>query len=531
MEEALARIDEFVEREMGHDGPPGLALAVTDSTRTLAVRTYGHADLAAQLPVQAAHLFQTGSTGKSFAAFIVMQEVEAGRLQLNVPVTEYLPWFKVSSRFGPITLRHLLTHTAGISTGSDHSLGAEGEVFGLRETQAAWAPGSRFYYSNAGYKLIGLILERVSGRPYAQLLRERIFEPIGMDSTEPAIVNRIRPRSAVGYHRLFDDRPEHRSHPWVPAPWSESTTADGSISSTVEDMAAYLRLILNRGAGPAGPIVSEAGFDYMSQSFALDPEEPGAHWGFGLRSAEREGGRVLFGHSGTTSGYSTGMWTEDGLGVIALLNSERGGIWVSDYVLHVMCAAIGGRELPPVPPLEDPTVVGNAADYVGIYRCEDRVLEIAQDGMRLSIDDVPLDRVEDDVFQVPHPDYDLYRLRFGREMGAVTEVTYGPNLFVNARHSGFSDAIDYPRQWDSFVGHYRSHNPWSPDLRVFIRKGVLTAITSFDGGITEAALTQQPSGGFAIGDIPEDVYFDQVINERAMRAVVTNQEYFRTFTP
>ena len=124
MEEALARIDEFIEREMAHDGPPGLALAVTDTTRTLAVRTYGYADLAAKTPVQPTHLFQTGSTGKSFAAFMVMQEVEAGRLRLNAPVTEYLPWFKVSSRFGPITLHHLLSHSAGISTGNDHSPGA-----------------------------------------------------------------------------------------------------------------------------------------------------------------------------------------------------------------------------------------------------------------------------------------------------------------------------------------------------------------------------------------------------------------------
>lgn len=530
MEAALARVDEFIGREMDRDGPPGLALAVTDATRTLAVRTYGYADIAARIPARPDHLFQTGSTGKSFAAFMIMQEVEAGRLQLDVPVTEYLPWFKVSSRFEPITLHHLLTHTAGISTGADHSMGAEGEVFGLRETEAAWAPGTRFYYSNLGYKAVGLILERVAGQPYAQLLRQRILEPLGMSSTEPAIVNRIRPLSAVGYRRLYDDRPEHRSHPWVPAPWSESTTADGSLSSTVEDMSAYLRLLINRGAGPAGPVVSEAAFDQMSQPFAQDPEDLADRYGFGLKDRE-EGGRAFLGHSGGTLGFSTGMWTENGIGVIILQNSERGAWWLAPYVLEAIGAAVSGRELPEVPPLEDPAVIENAADYAGTYRCGERVIEIARDGTRLSIDAVPLDRVEGDIFQVPHPRYDLYRLKFGREMGAVSDVTYGPDVFVNARHSGFDGATDHPRQWDSLAGHYRSHNPWSPDLRVFVQKGVLVAIAAFDGGTTEVVLTELPSGRFAMGDTPENVYFDQFVNERAQRAVMTNEEYFRSFTP
>ena len=530
MEEALARIDEFVEREIAHDGPPGLALAVTDATRTLAVRTYGYADLAARIPVQPTHLFQTGSTGKSFAAFMVMQEVEAGRLQLNAPVTDYLPWFKVSSRFAPITLHHLLTHTAGISTGNDHSLGAEGEVFGLRETEAAWAPGTRFYYSNAGYKAIGLILERIAGQSYADLLRTRMFEPLGMHAAEPAIVNGIRPRSAMGYQRLFDDRPEQRSRPWVPAPFSESTSADGSISSNVEDMAVYLRLLLNRGTAPSGPIVSEAGFDYMTQRFAQDPEDPACQFGFGFYHLEI-GGRTFLGHSGGTLGFTTGMWTENGLGVIILQNSERGARWLVPHVLGVMRAAIAGGELPPVPAFKDPTAVENAADYVGVYRSGDRVVEIVQDGMRLFIDGVPMDRVDGDVFKVPHPDLDLFLLTFGREMGAVTELVNGPDILVNARHSGFQNATSYPRQWDSFVGHYRSHNPSCPDLRVFVRKGVLMARCPFDGETAESALAQLPSGRFSIGETPENVYFDQVINERTMRAVVMNQEYYRTFTP
>jgi len=106
LEVALERVDAFIAEEMASEGPPGIALAITDPERTLAVRTYGYANLDAKIPVDSSHLFQTGSTGKSFAAVMVMEEVERGRLRLDAPVTDYLPWFAVPSNESEITLLH-----------------------------------------------------------------------------------------------------------------------------------------------------------------------------------------------------------------------------------------------------------------------------------------------------------------------------------------------------------------------------------------------------------------------------------------
>lgn len=531
IDEALTRVDEFISREIERNGPPGLALAVTDAERTLAVRTYGYADLSARLRVRPEHLFQTGSTGKSFAAFMVMQEVEAGHLDLSAPVSEYLPWLQIPSAFRPITLHDLMTHTSGISTGGETSPGAEGEVLLLTRTEPAWEPGTRFWYSNAGWKAVGLVLAQVAGQPYAEVLRRRIFEPLGMGASEPAIVNSIRPRTAVGYKHLYDDRPEQRSHPWVPAPWSESTSADGSMLSTAEDMAAYLRLILNRGRGPNGPIVSEESFERMARPFTADPDTPGDVYGFGLCNRTKDARRFL-GHSGGTLGYTTGMWTEDGLGLIVLQNSELGAWWACPYVLEVVRAALDGRELPSVPAEEDPSILDNAADYAGSYSLGDRTLAIEREGSRLMLEDIALERVEGDVFQTPHSAYDTFYLSFVREDGVVAEATYGPEVFARRPRTDLAGEPGYPREWDAFAGHFRSHNPWLSSIRVFVRQGTLVlAMSNVDLGQSELMLTPVAGAEFVLEDLPEQISFDTPIGERAHRAVLMGEEYWRTFTP
>src|SRR5580765_7230503 len=103
---------------MDHAGPPAVAFAVMDREKTLAVRSYGFASLEARVPLGPEHLFQLGSIGKSFTAFTIMQECEAGRLDLQQPVTDFLDWLELPQKMRPITLHHLLTHTSGLTTGN-----------------------------------------------------------------------------------------------------------------------------------------------------------------------------------------------------------------------------------------------------------------------------------------------------------------------------------------------------------------------------------------------------------------------------
>ena len=182
-------------------GQPGLALALTDRDTVLLTRTYGAADVATGAPVAPETLFEIGSIGKSFTAVLVLQLAEAGASTSPRRSTDYLPWFHVPQPPGarPITVAHLLSHTAGIVAGADATPEAAFQVWALRDTPARSAPGERFHYSNVGYKALGLVLEAIEGRRYPELLRERILDPLGMTASEPAITNDMRERLAVGY--------------------------------------------------------------------------------------------------------------------------------------------------------------------------------------------------------------------------------------------------------------------------------------------------------------------------------------------
>src|SRR5437870_4756333 len=251
-----------------------MALAVTDRERTLAVRTYGFAELALRRPVTPETLFQIGSIGKSFTACALLQLVDEGRVDLHVPVTEYLPWFEVRTRFQPITLHHLLTHSAGIVAGSDITSDSLFDVWALRHTETGSAPGELFWYSNVGYRVIGAVLEAVEGRAYADILRARVLEPCAMSSTEPVITNATRERHAVAYGPWPDDRPVRYTDPLLPAPWFETATADGSVASTAGDMAGYLRMLMNGGVAPGGRVLSDEGYGLMS-SRAIEARDGG----------------------------------------------------------------------------------------------------------------------------------------------------------------------------------------------------------------------------------------------------------------
>ena len=117
---AYNRIDEYVKTRMAEDKTPGIGLAITDRTETLRVIGYGYSNLDSQTSLTGDTLLEIASIGKSFVSFGLLQEYDAGRLDLHKPVSEYLPWFKVQSDYEPITIHHLLNHTSGITMGVDN---------------------------------------------------------------------------------------------------------------------------------------------------------------------------------------------------------------------------------------------------------------------------------------------------------------------------------------------------------------------------------------------------------------------------
>jgi CubicO group peptidase (beta-lactamase class C family) len=535
----LERLNATIERQMQALNHPGLSIGVTDHQRLLFVGEYGQANLDSRHPVTPETLFQIGSISKAFTSIVLLQLQEQGLLSIDQPVTRYLPWFEIQSDYAPITLRHLMSHTASIIEGTDATQSAFTETWNLRTTRATAPPGETFYYSNSGYKVLGLVLQAILNQDMADILTEHIFRPLGMDRTQAVISNTIRPLLAVGYEAFYDDRPLPSGGKLAPATWFETDTADGAISSNAADMCRYLRALLNRGANLLAP----ESFEQLTQ--ALIPTGDGLHgeqYTLGLCLRQDDGHQIIS-HSGGTVGYTADLIADmdAGLGVIVLTNGPVGPDKISQYALRLMRAALEGQELPEFPRI-DPYQVSNGEAYTGYYRSAEKEFTIRAQGehlyMQFEGDSIRLESRSPERFLVPHPAFELYLLRFGRELNPadndkaqIIEAFHGPDWYVQERYQGETH-FEIPPEWQAYTGHYRAYNPWMTNFRVLIQKDKLVLILPTSG--LEEPLYQTGSSVFRIGEdprSPEFIHFDVFIDGKAQQANLSGGAYCRIFTP
>lgn len=537
----FAPLTEYLGRWLSAVPAAGLSISLTDRRRTLFTAGVGYADLAARSPVLADTTFQIGSIGKSFTALALMQLAQAGRLDLNAPVSTHLPWLALPSRYGPISLRHLLSHTAGLPSGTDFTPAARYEGYALRDTEAAWEPGSRFHYSNTGYKLLGWLLEDVTGQDYGRAIRQRVLEPLGMNASEPTITHHGRRRMATGYVDLHDDRPRRLSDVLIPAPWMEYAVGDGSQVSTAGDMARYARVWLNDGRGEAGAVVSPAMYRLMTTPVIAMPrgdEQEDYRYGFGIIS-HRSSDHHFIGHGGSTVGFRSIMITDqtDGLGVVILCNGAQVDLYPpARYALEVAAAAHDGKSVPGAPPLPDPTRIVGAHRYAGrfVHESSGAVLSVIarRDQLLLRRQDGPVIRLEHiggNTFCVPHDHFDPFPVRFRAMRGAgdaahMVEVHHGPDVYVREGSAPLASPAPCPPEWNAFPGHYRSHAPYVSGLRIVLRRGRLYLAWPHGGEepLTPQAGDPEASPRFYVGPAGEPsaewVRFDTVVGSRALRA-------------
>ena len=306
-------IDDYIKTEMQRHAIPGLSLAVVRSGEIVKAKGYGLSNVELNVAATPETIYQSGSVGKQFIATLVMMLVEEGKLGLDDPVGKYIP--EAPASWQKITLRHLLSHTSGISNSlyqkiDMHRDYTEDEL--LREIEALpldFQPGDKFNYSNSGYVTLGILVHKVTGKFYGDLLREKIFAPLGM--TTARIINEadIIPNRAAGY-RLVDGALKNQE--WV-SPML-NTTADGALYLTVLDMAKW-------DAGLASEkLLKRASLDLMWAPTKLNDGTTVAY-GFGWEPGERRGHRFI-GHGGGWQGFSTHIvrYLDKKLTVIVLTN-------------------------------------------------------------------------------------------------------------------------------------------------------------------------------------------------------------------
>jgi CubicO group peptidase (beta-lactamase class C family) len=344
----LSSIDTFVRAEMARQKVPGVAVAIVRRGSILAAKGYGFANVEHHVPVGPDTIFQSGSMGKQFTATAVMLLVEQGKIGLEDTVTKFFPDAPASWR--AITVRHLLTHTSGLP---DYEGVKEGPVaidlrrdytedelarhaFGLT---LEFPPGTRWNYSNTGYVLLGIIIRKVSGQFYGDLLRERVFVPLGMKSARVISEEDIVPNRAAGY-RL--DKGVLKNQEWVSP--TLNTTADGALYFSVRDLIAW-----DKGLR-SGAILSASSWEQVYDPVKLKSGNR-YPYGFGW-SVDTLNGKLRLHHSGSWQGFETyiSRYLGEDLTIIVLANLAEAdpGRFV-DGIAAILVPALATPELKPIP--------------------------------------------------------------------------------------------------------------------------------------------------------------------------------------
>lgn len=289
------RVDSLVRAEMRRQRIPGVAVAMVHRG-TVTTKGYGFAQLEHMVPVTETTIFQSGSLGKMFTAAAVMLQVEDGKLALTDPLTKFFP--DAPPTWGAITVRHLLTHTSGIPDYTTDAFDYRKDYteddlarFAFAE-KLEFPAGSRWNYSNTGYALLGFIVRKVSGTFYGDVLKERVFAPLGMTTTRVISEADLVPNRSAGY-RL--SRGEIKNQEWV-AP-ELNTTADGALYFSVRDIVAWEAGVKKRA------ILKPESWDLVLSPVRLNSGKT-YPYGFGWSIDERAG-QPLHQHGGSWQGFQT----------------------------------------------------------------------------------------------------------------------------------------------------------------------------------------------------------------------------------
>jgi D-alanyl-D-alanine carboxypeptidase len=347
LEVAAERLEAFARERLTL---PGLAVGLIGPggwRRELAV---GVADVASGRPMEPGALLPIASISKAMTAVALLREREAGRIDLDAPVHEILPWLPLPTPFGPIRVAHLLAHTSGIVSGMDGSPSPVAEALALEATPPGWPPGERARYSNVGYAVLGLVLERVAGCSYAEAIQRHVLDPCAMADSEPVTTAEAQARAATGHLQLAGGV-------LVPAPWVPTTAGSGATLCTAPDLARFL------GALVAGdpPLLAPASREAMLTPALPLSDGPGYGYGLGVEIDTEDGYRRV-GHQGDCPGYCSYAYgcLETGVGVVAVGNGPwrapgPASTWtVVEHGLALLRAAALGQELPDDPPSADP---------------------------------------------------------------------------------------------------------------------------------------------------------------------------------
>jgi CubicO group peptidase (beta-lactamase class C family) len=372
--EVEAFVDGIVDPMMKSYSSPSGVVTIARNGQVILSKGYGFEDIEKQVPVDPARtLFRPGSVSKLLTWVAVMQLVEQGKLDLDVDVNTYLKAFSIKDTFDqPITLRHVMTHTTGFEDGSLGYLIIEDPARALPLAEAMERyqparvnpPGAQTAYSNYATALAGLIVENVSGLPFAGYIEQNILKPLGMNNStfvEP-LPEPLSAHMATSYGSetgAFAEKPFEIISSFAPA---------GALSATSADMARFAQAILNGGELDGQRILARETVDRMlARNFTHDDRLMGMALGF--YETDYNGIRVV-GHGGDTRWFHSDLAIDQQNGLVFFVSfGSSGGSTVRFAVISAFYDKFFPRdEAPPVPPADFSERAGRFAGTYGFWR-------------------------------------------------------------------------------------------------------------------------------------------------------------------
>jgi CubicO group peptidase (beta-lactamase class C family) len=364
---ARAALDSIARAAVDGGRAAGIVALAVRGRDTLVAGAYGRADVENDAPLSVDHVFQLASITKQFTAAAVLTLVDAGRVALDTPITRYLPDAPVRGR--PITVRQLLAHTSGLP---DYAESPDAESLRpldpppdsllalVRTTPFYFASGDQMRYSNTGFVLLGQLITKVSGQPYATYVEERVLRPAGVARAHFCDLRRLVPRLARGYSATARGIvPAAFISPHVPY-------AAGGFCGTAADLTAW------NAALHGGRVLSRAALAEMTRPGVVRGGRP-TRYGLGLGLSD-VAGRRAFHHGGDIHGFTTftAYLPDDSLSVTVLINTQ--GPTRPDLVAAALVDALLGAR-----PARTPSPPPSLRPFVGRYG-DDVEITIAADG-------------------------------------------------------------------------------------------------------------------------------------------------------
>jgi CubicO group peptidase (beta-lactamase class C family) len=358
-QDTAAAIDQYLAGEEANRRFMGSVLVSRDG-QVLFEKGYGYANAEWKVPNDPQTKFRLGSITKQFTATLIMQLQEQGKLKVTDGICKYLD--PCPPTWSLITVHHLLSHTGGVPSYTDDPAirtaliqpeKLEGIVARFRNKPLEFPPGSQYHYSNSGYFLLGLVIEKITGKAYEKVVAEQIFEPLGMrdsgyDHTAPVIPNR-----ASGY-RFAANRVDLENADYTDMSWPY---AAGALYSTVRDLEKWNEALFTEKVLPQAtlakmwtPVLQQYGYGWT-----IAPATPA----FDHRQV---------GHGGSINGFSTyiGRYPEDRLAVIVLSNNVM--VPTEAVARAVATIALGGKFVRPEERQVISMSTADLARYVGQYQ-------------------------------------------------------------------------------------------------------------------------------------------------------------------